>query len=125
VFKSVFIRNAFWSNKKPVPDIGDMGTDLKKLNKFYDFWDKFDSWRDFTVFDEYNLDEADSRYERRYMERENKRIKADHLKKERMRIFKLVELAKKCDPRLVKLRKAEEEERARIKLEKQMKKGSI
>lgn len=93
-FKPVFIRNAFWSNKKPVPDIGDLNTDIKKVEKFYAFWDNFDSWRDFSVYDEYNLDEAENRYERRYMEKENKKIKATHLKQERQRIMKLVEQAR-------------------------------
>lgn len=94
-FKPVFIRNAFWSAKKPIPDLGDMNTDIKKVERFYEFWDKFDSWRDFSVFDEYNLDEAENRYERRYMEKENKKIKASHLKTERQRIMKLVENARK------------------------------
>jgi DnaJ family protein C protein 2 len=94
-FGPVFIRNSLWSVKRPVPDIGNENTNIKQVNKFYEFWEKFDSWRDFSVFDEYNLDEAESRYERRYMERENKRIKAEHLKKERQRIFNLVENARK------------------------------
>jgi len=95
VFGPAFRRNALWSNKRPVPDLGDENTDIKKVYKFYEFWENFDSWRDFSVYDEYNLDEAESRYERRYMERENKRIKSEHLKKERQRIFNLVENAKK------------------------------
>jgi len=76
-----------------VPDLGDDKLDIKKVNKFYDFWENFDSWRDFSVFDEYNLDEAENREERRYMEKENKRIKGAHLRKERNRIMKLVEVA--------------------------------
>lgn len=110
-FKPVFIRNAFWSTKKPVPDIGDMDTDLKKVERFYDFWDHFDSWRDFSVFDEYNLDEAENRDERRYMEKENKKIKGEHLKKERKRIMKLVEQARENDPRIIKARREIEEQR--------------
>jgi len=94
VFKPIFIRNAFWSNKKPVPDIGDLKTDIKKVERFYNFWENFDSWRDFSVYDEYNLDEAENRYERRYMEKENRKIKANHLKTERQRIMKLVEKAR-------------------------------
>jgi len=103
-FKPVFIRNAFWSNKRPVPDIGDLKTDIKKVQRFYDFWETFDSWRDFSVFDEYNLDEAENREERRYMEKENKRIKGKHLAAERKRINKLVEKAREFDPRLIKMR---------------------
>jgi DnaJ family protein C protein 2 len=124
-FKPVFIRNAFWSNKKPVPDIGDMNSDPKKVDRFYAFWDTFDSWRDFSVFDEYNLDEAENRFERRYMEKENKKIKGDHLKKERQRIMKLVNNAREYDPRLIKIRKEAEEARLKIKLEKQEKKDKL
>ena len=106
-----------------------MNTDLKKVERFYEFWDNFDSWRDFTVFDEYNLDEAENRFERRYMEKENKKIKATHLKKERQRIMKLVEqardkyslkvkllLIKYSDPRIIKARREAEEERVILNL---------
>jgi len=122
VFKPVFIRNAFWSNKKPVPDIGDMKTDIKKVEKFYQFWENFDSWRDFSQYDEYNLDEAENREERRYMEKENKKTKGKHLAEERKRINRLIARAREFDPRLIKIRKEEEEKRERARLEKQAKK---
>mmetsp|Transcript_37861 Transcript_37861/g.33882 ORF Transcript_37861/g.33882 Transcript_37861/m.33882 type:complete len:102 (+) Transcript_37861:722-1027(+) len=99
-----------------------MDTNIKKVYKFYEFWEKFDSWRDFTVVDEYNLDEAENRYERRYMERENKKLKAEQYKKEKNRLFRLVENAKRNDPRLIKIRKEEEEARQKAKLERQQKK---
>lgn len=122
VFGPVFVRNSIWSVKKNVPHLGDMKTPLKDVYKFYDFWHAFDSWRDFSVFDEYNLEEAESRYEKRYMERENRKIKASHLKKERQRIIKLVNMARDTDPRILKAKKEEEEERLRKKQEQQMKK---
>lgn len=121
-FGRVFRRNAYWSVKKPVPDLGDENTPLKKVLRFYDFWDSFESWRDFTVDDEYNLDEAENRYERRYMEKENKRLKADLLKKERQRIKKLVEMARNNDPRIIQARKEEEEKKEKQRLEKLRKK---
>jgi hypothetical protein len=40
------------------------------------------------------FDQAENRYERRYMERENKRMKKDLLKEEKNRVKKLVDLAK-------------------------------
>jgi DnaJ family protein C protein 2 len=122
VFKPVFIRNAFWSNKKPVPDIGDLKTDIKKVEKFYQFWENFDSWRDFSQYDEYNLEEAENREERRYMEKENKKNKGKHLAEERKRINRLCARAREFDPRLLKIRKEEEEKAERVRLEKQAKK---
>eukprot|EP01017_Pseudomicrothorax_dubius_P016393 TRINITY_DN1860_c0_g1_i2.p1 TRINITY_DN1860_c0_g1~~TRINITY_DN1860_c0_g1_i2.p1 ORF type:complete len:587 (+),score=238.11 TRINITY_DN1860_c0_g1_i2:141-1901(+) len=122
VFAPVFRRNAHWSNKRPVPDLGNMDTPMKEVEKFYDFWFAFDSWRDFSHLDEYNLDEAENRYERRYMEKENKKKKAQELKKEKQRIFSLAELAQASDPRILAKRREEEEARARIKAEKQAKK---
>jgi DnaJ family protein C protein 2 len=122
VFGPAFQRNSVWSVKKNIPNVGNMDTPIKEVNRFYDWWDAFESWRDFTVFDEYNLEDAESRYERRYMERENKKIKGEHLKKERQRIKKLVEMGRQSDPRIMKFRKEEEEARLRKKLEQQQKK---
>ena len=47
------------------------------------------------MFDEYNLKEAESRLEKRWMEKENKKIREKHVKEERARINKLVSIAKK------------------------------
>jgi len=89
--------------------LGDLNSNMREVNRFYDFWDNFETWRDFSVYDEYNLEDAENRYERRYMERENKKLKADKMKKERQRIYKLVENARQSDPRVVKFKKEEEE----------------
>lgn len=68
--------------------------------KFYKYWDNFESWRDFSQFDEYDVREAQDRYERRYMEKENKKMRDKYAKKERARIIKLVDTAYKKDPRI-------------------------
>jgi DnaJ family protein C protein 2 len=60
-FGRIFRKNARWSKKNPVPDLGDSKTSLKKVFKFYEFWEKFDSWRDFTHEEEYDLNEAENR----------------------------------------------------------------
>jgi hypothetical protein len=44
--------------------------------------------------------EASDRYERRYMEKENKKGRDKHMKKERSRLIKLVDTAYKLDPRI-------------------------
>ena len=112
-FGPVFLKNSIWSKKKPVPKIGDLETPLEKVKKFYKFWSNFQSWRDFTVEGEYNIEEASSRYEKRQMLKENRKMKASLLKEEKIRIDKLTQLAYKCDPRI----KAEEEKLKKIREE--------
>lgn len=45
------------------------------------------------------------------MEKENKKLKDKYMKKERSRLIKLAELAYKLDPRIKKIREAEELEK--------------
>jgi len=52
----VFMKNAIWSKRKPIPKIGDMNTPIEKVKRFYKFWFNFVSWRDFTAEGEYNLE---------------------------------------------------------------------
>ncbi|EUD69027.1 DnaJ like subfamily C member 2 [Plasmodium inui San Antonio 1] len=113
--RPVFKRNAKWSAKKPVPDIGDEHTDIKTVKYFYDFWYNFMNWRDFSYQNEYNYEEAECREERRWMERENRKIQKKASKAENLRIIKLVDLAYNNDPRIIA-------ENKRLKLEKQKKK---
>ncbi|CAE7514191.1 Dnajc2 [Symbiodinium natans] len=123
-FGPVFRRNARWSTRFPVPEIGDEQTDMVKVRKFYDFWLSFDSWRDFSMHDEYNLDDAEFREERRWMERQNQRIRKKYVEAERKRIMRLVENAERFDPRIraerearEKKKREEKEKRARAKQE--------
>lgn len=118
LFDEVFKRNARFAKKKPVPNIGNPETPLAEVNKFYKYWDNFDTWREFSQYDEYNLEEAGDRYERRYMEQENKKLRAVHEKAERKRLIKLAELAYNNDPRIRMEKELQEAEKLRKKLEK-------
>ena len=100
-FGPTFMKNAIWSKRKPIPKIGDMNTPIEKVKKFYKFWYAFTSWRDYEVKDEYNLEEAGSRYEKRQMEKENKKMKASKVKEEKIRLNTLTSLAYKHDPRVI------------------------
>mmetsp|Transcript_6589 Transcript_6589/g.11060 ORF Transcript_6589/g.11060 Transcript_6589/m.11060 type:complete len:519 (+) Transcript_6589:58-1614(+) len=102
IFGPVFQRNARFASKKPVPDLGDMETPMQQVYKFYEYWVKFESWRDFTgVGAEYKPDDAGSREEKRYMQKENERLAKALKKKEMERLIALVALAQRFDPRVV------------------------
>lgn len=102
LFGPVFQRNARFATHKPVPDLGDMDTPIANVYKFYQYWVKFESWRDFTgVGAEYKPDDAGSREEKRYMQKENERLAKKLKTKEMQRLIALVALAEKYDPRVV------------------------
>lgn len=102
VFAKVFKRNAMWSKKKPVPDFLMSSLTIGALQKFFTFWENLDSWRVFSQYDELDPTEAQDRYERRYMEKENKKGQQKYFKLERARLIKFVEMARKHHPMIIK-----------------------
>lgn len=117
VLAAAFTRNARFAKKKPVPNLGDENTPMKEVHAFYQYWDQFQTWREFSQYDEYNTEEAQDRYERRYMENENKKIRSKHDKKERARLIKLYETAYNADPRIRRENEQIEAEKVRRKQE--------
>ena len=65
VFGPAFRRNSRWSVQTPVPEVGDEGTPYADVDKFYDFWFGFKSWREFPHPDEEDLEQAECREEKR------------------------------------------------------------
>eukprot|EP00286_Rhodomonas_abbreviata_P006958 CAMPEP_0181330972 /NCGR_PEP_ID=MMETSP1101-20121128/24224_1 /TAXON_ID=46948 /ORGANISM="Rhodomonas abbreviata, Strain Caron Lab Isolate" /LENGTH=508 /DNA_ID=CAMNT_0023440343 /DNA_START=21 /DNA_END=1544 /DNA_ORIENTATION=+ len=101
IFSPVFQRNARFASQKPVPDLGDMETPIQQVYKFYQYWVKFESWRDFTgVGAEHKPDDAGSREEKRYYQKENEKLAKKMKKAEMERLIALVALAEKHDPRV-------------------------
>jgi DnaJ family protein C protein 2 len=92
-FTPVFKRNMLFSKKKPGPDLGERHWSLADCERFYKFWNNFETWREFSQYYEYDVREASDRYEKRWMEKENKKIIKDYVKAERVRLIKLVDLA--------------------------------
>lgn len=81
-FSNYFKRNSYWSKIKPVPTLGSLEDSNQKVNQFYEFWFSFQSNRDFKHEDEHDLEHASCREERKYMEKENRRLKIDLIKEE-------------------------------------------
>nr|CCC89345.1 putative chaperone protein DNAj [Trypanosoma congolense IL3000] len=126
VFGPVFERNKKWSVEHNLPSIGTDATSIEEVNRFYDRWKRFQSWRDFSHMAE--LDEIDDgmcREEKRYYMRENER-QLQHLRRmEQQRLRTLVERARKNDPRLRRKREAEEAQRLRDQQEREERRRQV
>ena len=102
LYDPVFKRNARFAANKPVPGIGNSESTIQQVQRFYDYWINFDSWRDFTnVSAEHNVDSATSREEKRWMIKENERGAKKLKKKEMARITDMTMRAMEWDPRLI------------------------
>eukprot|EP00916_Digyalum_oweni_P008935 GHVL01015048.1.p1 GENE.GHVL01015048.1~~GHVL01015048.1.p1 ORF type:complete len:609 (+),score=186.51 GHVL01015048.1:176-2002(+) len=95
-----FVRESRWSRKLPTLLIGDENSPIEKVEEFYNFWFNFQSRRDFSTHDEYDLEEAESREEKRWMERQNAKIQKTFEKEESNRIRQLVDLVYSKDRRI-------------------------
>ena len=72
-----FVLNGKFSEISPIPVLGNKHTPMNEVHKFYNFWDSFKSWRVFSQYDEFSPDDIENaydRYEKRYMEKENKKL---------------------------------------------------
>eukprot|EP00798_Chlamydomonas_sp_ICE-L_P018069 gene18069-24493_t len=118
VFGPAFRRNARWSTKPKVPELGDETATWKDVEKFYDFWFSFKSWREFPHEDEEDVEGCEGRDHRRYVERFNSKLREKGKKDEVKRLKAFVEDAYRIDPRVVKKRDEEKFERERKKQEK-------
>jgi len=107
--------------RRPVPHLGSATDPREHVESFYDFWfNKFESWRDFSHHDEYDLKDADSRDERRWMERNNLRIRKKRQNEEHERIVRLVETSYRLDPRVKLIREEDNLKANAEKRERQM-----
>lgn len=106
-FGPVFERNARWSTRRHVPLLGKPDDTRQKVNRFYDYWYDFDSWREFSYLDEEEKEKGQDREERRWIEKQNKVERARRRKEEMARIRKLVDNALACDVRIARFKEEE------------------
>lgn len=114
-----FELNKRWSERRNVPLLGDDSSDRAAVEKFYDFWYNFQSWREYSYQDEEDKDKGQDREERRWIEKQNKQIRVKRKKEESSRIRTLVDLAYNNDPRIVRFKKEEKERKLAAKRAKQ------
>jgi DnaJ homolog subfamily C member 2 len=118
-FDECFERNARFAENWPAPRIGNKDTPMEEVRNFYRYWDNFKTWREFSQFDEHDPTKAQDRYEKRWMEKENKKEREKHAKLERKRLIKLAETAYDNDPRIQAIIRKEKEEKEALKKSKQ------
>ncbi|KAK9696978.1 hypothetical protein RND81_08G007700 [Saponaria officinalis] len=115
VFGPAFMRNSRWSVNQPAPPLGDDNSPFEEVDKFYDFWYAFKSWREFPHADEFDVEQAESRDHKRWMERQNAKLSEKARKEEYVRVRSLVDNAYKKDPRIVRRKEFERAEKQRKK----------
>ncbi|KAJ8600714.1 hypothetical protein CTAYLR_003924 [Chrysophaeum taylorii] len=97
----VFRSNARFAAKLPVPELGDETCDRAYVDRFYEYWFNFESWRDFGLeAAEHDVEMAEDRFEKRWMAKENDKLAKKRKKEEYARIVALVERARANDPRV-------------------------
>merc|ERR1712110_75778 len=110
-FAEIFEKNARWSTRTPVPKLGKEETSRNEIEKFYKFWYAFESWREYSYLDEEDKESGSDRDERRWIEKNNRVQRAERKKEEMKRIRTLVDNAYNSDPRIIKFREAEKQEK--------------
>ncbi|XP_071443003.1 dnaJ homolog subfamily C member 2 [Hetaerina americana] len=111
VFGPVFERNARWSEKTPVPLLGEANSPREDVEHFYYFWYSFESWREYSYLDEEEKDKGQERDIRKWMDKQNKAARAKRKKEEMVRLRLLVDTAYKCDPRIQRFVQEDKEQK--------------
>lgn len=115
----VFASEARYSNKQPVPTLGDANSTKEEVESFYKFWNNFDSWRTFEWLDEDVPDDTANRDHKRYIEKKNNNARKKRKTDDNKRLSDLVKKAQSEDPRIKKFKEAEKAEKAQKKWEKE------
>jgi DnaJ family protein C protein 2 len=115
----VFASEGRFSNKQPVPKLGDEKSSKQEVEQFYDFWYNFDSWRSFEYLDADVPDDSESRDQRRHVERKNNNARKKNKTEDTARLRKLVDDALALDERIKKFRKEESAQKNKKRLDKE------
>ncbi|KAG4303303.1 hypothetical protein PCANB_000361 [Pneumocystis canis] len=116
----VFESEARFTNRYPVPSLGDEHYSKEKVEEFYNFWYNFDSWRSFEYLDKDTPDDSSNRNNKRYQEHKNKAERAKRKTEDIARLRRLIDNCLSLDPRIKKFREEEKAAKAAKKHEHKM-----
>ncbi|KAL1965478.1 hypothetical protein VTN77DRAFT_5734 [Rasamsonia byssochlamydoides] len=119
LWNPVFESEARFSNKHPVPMLGDENSTKEEVENFYNFWYNFDSWRSFEYLDEDVPDDNENRDQKRHIERKNANARRKKKTEDTARLRKLVDECLAMDERIKKFRKEERAHKDKRRLEKE------
>ncbi|KAJ0394604.1 hypothetical protein P43SY_003347 [Pythium insidiosum] len=119
LYGPIFKANGRFSETKPVPELGGDDLPIEEVYAFYDFWHKFESWRDFSHGLEHDVDSAEHRDQKRWMAKKNEVVAKKKKKDEYRRLANLVDRAMANDPRIRRVKQAEKDKKERAKREKE------
>ena len=106
-YAPVFKRNARFSKKQPVPELGDASTPRAQVESFYNFWVGFESTRRFEWLDEEEPAGTENRADKRWHEKKNKAQRDKRKRDDNSRLIRLTEQAMKRDPRMIRWKEAD------------------
>lgn len=116
VFRRAFGTLAEEENSKdPIPGFGNADSSWEEVSNFYAFWTCFTTKRSFAFNDIHRLRDAPNAMYRRYMSKENEKIRKKAEKEFVAEVRELAQFVKKRDPRVIKHMKEIEEEKQRKK----------
>lgn len=115
----VFESEARFSNASDVPMLGDENSTKEQVERFYNFWYNFDSWRTFEYQDEDVPDDNENRAHQRHIEKKNQNARRKKKTEDTARLRKLVDDALALDERIKKFRKEERAGKDKKRLEKE------
>ncbi|KAI9861965.1 MAG: hypothetical protein M1813_005035 [Trichoglossum hirsutum] len=119
LWRPVFAAEARFSKIQPVPMLGDEKSTKEEVEKFYNFWYNFDSWRSFEYQDEDVPDDNENRDQKRYVERKNNAARKKKKTEDTARLRRLVDDALALDERIKKFRQQERAHKDKRRLEKE------
>jgi DnaJ homolog subfamily C member 2 len=104
MWNPVFESEARFSNKQPVPMLGDENSTKQEVDDFYDFWYNFDSWRSFEYLDDDVPDDNEGRDHKRHVEKKNANSRRKKKTEDTSRLRQVVDQALEQDERIKKFR---------------------
>ena len=104
IWNPVFVSEARFSNKQPVPMLGDENSTKEEVETFYDFWYNFDSWRTFEYLDEDVPDDNEGRDHKRHIEKKNANARRKKKTEDIARLRQVVDQALEQDERIKRFR---------------------